>query len=183
MVQLKLTLKSKKPSNVYALNGKAYRLQPGQNTLNLEYDDYVSLAKALGIKPVDKDASQNKSSARPEPVKKVEDKPAEMKHDVPLQTSEPEPTNESKPEPEPITEQEHEQVPESNEEHEQESMVESEPDTEDSTDNADEDSNDAKGIDYESWSYTKLKAEYKRITGRNCKLKKAEVIQFLQEHN
>jgi hypothetical protein len=177
MVQLKLTLKSKKPSNVYALNGKAYRLQPGQNTLNLEYDDYVSLAKALGIKPVDKD------SARSELVKKVEDKPADVKQDVQLQASEPEPTNESEHGSEPITEQEHESVPESNEEHEQESMVESESDTEDSTDNADEDNNDAKGIDYESWSYTKLKAEYKRITGRNCKLKKAEVIQFLQEHN
>lgn len=178
MVQLKLTLKSKKPSNVYALNGKAYRLQPGQNTLNLEYDDYVSLAKALGIKPVDKDASQNKNSARQEPVKKVEDKLADIKQDAPLPASEPEPLPES--EPEPI----HEQAPGSEPEHIPES--ESEPDADDSnesTDNADEDNNDAKGIDYESWSYTKLKAEYKRITGRNCKLKKAEVIQFLQEHN
>lgn len=174
MVQLKLTLKSKKPSNVYALNGKAYRLQPGQNTLNLEYDDYVSLAKALGIKPVGKDVSQNKDSVRQEPAKKVDDKSADAKHDAPLQTSESEPIHESEPLSEPVPESELEHTPES------------EPDADDSdesTDHADEDNNDAKGIDYESWSYTKLKAEYKRITGRNCKLKKAEVIQFLQEHN
>ena len=170
MVQLKLTLKSKKPSNVYALNGKAYRLQPGQNTLNLEYDDYVSLAKALGIKPVDKDASQKKNSAKSEPAKKVEDKLADMKQDAPLPASEP--VHESEPitEPETVPESEPESVPDAD-------------DSNESADNADEDNNDAKGIDYESWSYTKLKAEYKRITGRNCKLKKAEVIQFLQEHN
>lgn len=38
-------------------------------------------------------------------------------------------------------------------------------------------------VDYTTWSYTKLKAEYKSITGNPCKLKKDEVIAFLQEHD
>ena len=41
---------------------------------------------------------------------------------------------------------------------------------------------DSKKSDYASMSYTKLKAEYKRITGKQCKLKKDELIKFLQEH-
>lgn len=37
-------------------------------------------------------------------------------------------------------------------------------------------------IDYTTWSFTKLKAEYRELTGKPCKLKKDEVISFLQEH-
>ena len=47
MVKLKLTLNSHKPSVVYSTNGKHYLLNPGRNTLNLSYEDYVALAKAL----------------------------------------------------------------------------------------------------------------------------------------
>jgi hypothetical protein len=35
---------------------------------------------------------------------------------------------------------------------------------------------------YSEMSYSQLKAEYKRITGKSCKLKKEEVIEFLREH-
>lgn len=34
---------------------------------------------------------------------------------------------------------------------------------------------------YSEMSYSQLKAEYKRITGKSCKLKKEEVIEFLRE--
>lgn len=138
MVKLKLTLKSKHSSTVYATNGKSYRLQPGSNTLNLEYEDYLALAKSLGIKPVEN--------------KKDEDKVPE-KEELKQETAK----EEAKPtEPEPVAE------PETAEEPVKE---------------------DAKEVDYSTWSYTKLKAEYKAITGKACKLKKDEVIAFLQEHN
>jgi hypothetical protein len=32
-------------------------------------------------------------------------------------------------------------------------------------------------------SYTELKAKYKEVTGKSCKLKKDEIIAFLQEHS
>ena len=72
MIQLKLKLNSKKPTTVYAANGKTYQLNPGSNVLNLEYEDYLSLAKALGIKPVD-----NKKQEEPENKENKEDNPSE----------------------------------------------------------------------------------------------------------
>lgn len=159
MVQLKLTLKSKKPSNVYALNGKSYRLQPGKNTLNLEYDDYVSLAKALGIKPVEKDAVPAKETKAP--------------------AKEPEIVEKQEPKQEPVTEEPVAEEP-----------VAEEPAAEAQADDHAEDTNEEpessghnKEIDYASWSYNQLKKEYKRVTGNTCRMKKADVIQFLQELN
>ena len=76
MIQLKLKLNSKKPTTVYAANGKTYQLNPGSNVLNLEYEDYLSLAKALGIKPVD-----NKKQEEPENKEKKEDNQAEVKEE------------------------------------------------------------------------------------------------------
>ena len=35
--------------------------------------------------------------------------------------------------------------------------------------------------DYSAWSLKQLKSEYKKITGENCKLKKDDIISFLQE--
>ena len=64
MVKLQLTLKSDKPNFVHALNGKSFKLQPGANTLILEYDDYVSLATALGIKPIDNEIKQDVECSR-----------------------------------------------------------------------------------------------------------------------
>ena len=37
------------------------------------------------------------------------------------------------------------------------------------------------GADYSAWSLKQLKSEYKKITGENCKLKKDDIISFLQE--
>ena len=116
MIQLKLKLNSKKPTTVYAANGKTYQLNPGSNVLNLEYEDYLSLAKALGIKPVD-----NKKQEEPENKEKKEDNPSEEQ-----------------------------------EEHENK-----------------EDQTEVKEEQEET--------ENKKITGENCKLKKDDIISFLQE--
>lgn len=162
MVQLTLTLKSNRPSTVYSYNGKSYRLQPGSNTLNLEYDDYLALAKALSIKPIAKEPVSNIN-------KEVKEEPAEAPT-VDELVKEPEPSediNDSKDEDiqlnesnsEATVEQAEEQVTESKDE-----VVE-------------------EAVDYSTWSYSKLKAEYKAITGNSCKLKKDEVIAFLQEHS
>ena len=118
MIQLKLKLNSKKPTTVYAANGKTYQLNPGSNVLNLEYEDYLSFAKALGIKPVD-----NKKQEEPENKEKKEDNPSEEQA-VDLVNA---------------------------------------------------------GADYSAWSLKQLKSEYKKITGENCKLKKDDIISFLQE--
>ena len=135
MIQLKLKLNSKKPTTVYAANGKTYQLNPGSNVLNLEYEDYLSLAKALGIKPVD-----NKKQEEPENKEKKEDNQAEEQEEL---------DNKEKKEDNPSEEQAVDLV------------------------NA--------VADYSAWSLKQLKSEYKKITGENCKLKKDDIISFLQE--
>lgn len=142
MVKLKLKLKYGRPSTIYTSNGKSYKLKPGSNTLELEYEDYLALAKSLGIKPVEnkKPDSSKEESNSAEP-KKAED---------------------------PVKEK----------------ATAEEPTKEDPTAEADKYRvEDKKEVDYTTWSYTKLKAEYKTITGKVCKLKRDEVIVFLQEHN
>jgi len=84
---------------------------------------------------------------------------------------------ESKPE-EPVTEEQTEPVVEQikSEEPVVEEPVESkpeEPPVEEQTASEDK---------YSEMSYSQLKTEYKRITGKSCKLKKEEVIEFLREH-
>ena len=144
MIQLKLKLNSKKPTTVYAANGKTYQLNPGSNVLNLEYEDYLSLAKALGIKPVD-----NKKQEEPE-----------NKEDQ----------TEVKREPENKKDQAEEQ-----EELENKEKKEDNPSEEQEVDLVND------GVDYSAWSLKQLKSEYKKITGENCKLKKDDIISFLQE--
>ena len=144
MIQLKLKLNSKKPTTVYAANGKTYQLNPGSNVLNLEYEDYLSLAKALGIKPVD-----NKKQEEPE---NKEDR-AEVKEE-----------SENK-----------EDKTEEQEELENKEKKEDNPSEEQEVDLVNG------GVDYSAWSLKQLKSEYKKITGENCKLKKDDIISFLQE--
>ena len=151
MIQLKLKLNSKKPTTVYAANGKTYQLNPGSNVLNLEYEDYLSLAKALGIKPVD-----NKKQEEPENKEKKEDNQAEVKEELE--------NKENK-----------EDKAEEQEELENKENKEDNPSEKQEVDlvNA--------GADYSAWSLKQLKSEYKKITGENCKLKKDDIISFLQE--
>ena len=161
MIQLKLKLNSKKPTTVYAANGKTYQLNPGSNVLNLEYEDYLSLAKALGIKPVD-----NKKQEEPENKEKKEDNPSEKQEE----TENKEDQAEVKKEPENKKDQAEEQEELENKEKEDNPSEEQEVDLVN------------EGVDYSAWSLKQLKSEYKKITGENCKLKKDDIISFLQEH-
>lgn len=163
MVQLTLNLKSNRPSTVYSYNGKSYKLQPGSNTLNLEYEDYLALAKALSIKPVANDTSKN---IKEDPIKEEQvEEPAKEEHKELVETPV---ADEVVKEPEPIKEE----ALESN------SLEEAVIEKKESSD----DDKEPEAIDYSTWSYTKLKAKYKSITGNSCKLKKDEVIAFLQEY-
>ena len=165
MIQLKLKLNSNKSTTVYAANGKTYQLNPGSNVINLEYEDYLSLAKALGIKPVD-----NKKQEEPENKEKKEDNPSEKQE---------EPENKENKEDNQAEEQEeHENKKDQAEEQEElenKEKKEDNPSEEQEVDLVNE------GVDYSAWSLKQLKSEYKKITGENCKLKKDDIISFLQE--
>ena len=161
MIQLKLKLNSKRPTTVYAANGKTYQLNPGSNVLNLEYEDYLSLAKALGIKPVD-----NKKQEETENKEKKEDNPSEKQEE----TENKEDQAEVKKEPENKKDQAEEQEALENKEKKEDS-----PSEEQEVDLVNE------GVDYSALSLKQLKSEYKKITGENCKLKKDDIVSFLQE--
>ena len=161
MIQLKLKLNSNKPTTVYAANGKTYQLNPGSNVLNLEYEDYLSLAKALGIKPVD-----NKKQEEPENKEDL----AEVKEET-----------ENK-EDNPAEEQEEQEEPENKEDKtEEQEELENKEKKEDNPHEEQEVDLVNGGVDYSAWSLKQLKSEYKKITGENYKLKKDDIISFLQE--
>ena len=187
MVKLQLTLKSDKPNFVHALNGKSFKLQPGANTLILEYDDYVSLATALGIKPIDNEIKQDVECSRDDHLDTHEQA---CTHDEALDEHTFETLDSSTETEQPIntdnadntdnvdnvdsTEQEIiENTDESSQGVEIEDSVES---------NTVEVETEAKKelIDYSSWPISRLKSKYKSVTGNVCKLKKDEIIEFLQ---
>lgn len=181
MVKLQLTLKSDKPNFVHALNGKSFKLQPGANTLILEYDDYVSLATALGIKPIDNEIKQDVECSCDDQLDTHEQACA---HDEALDEHTFETLDSSTETEQPIstdnvdnvdsTEQETiENTDESSQDAELEDNIES---------NTAEVETEAKKelIDYSSWPISRLKSKYKSVTGNVCKLKKDEIIEFLQ---
>lgn len=187
MVKLQLTLKSDKPNFVHALNGKSFKLQPGANTLILEYDDYVSLATALGIKPIDNEIKQDVECSRDDHQDAHEQA---CTHDDTLDEHTFETLDSSTETEQPInadnvdnvenndnvdsTEQETiENIDESSQDAEIEDSIES---------NTAEVETEAKKelIDYSSWPISRLKSKYKSVTGNACKLKKDEIIEFLQ---
>ena len=162
MSKVQLKLKSVCAITIKDANGKSYRLKSGQNVLDLEYEDYLALTKSLGIRP--KSNNDNKLK----PVHKVPDKVEDKKEDK-------------------VAASQDDSAPKSND---TSTVDESTP----SDDNHDEakadDTNDEQStpekdasIDYSTLTYNQLKAEYKSITGINCKLKKNEIIAFLQEHD
>ena len=182
MIQLKLKLNSNKPTTVYAANGKTYQLNPGSNVLNLEYEDYLSLAKALGIKPVD-----NKKQEEPENKEKKEDNQAEVKEESENKEDKAEEQeeldNKEKKEDNPSEEQEeldNKENKEDNPSEEQEELDNKEKKEDNTSEEQEVDLVNA-GADYSAWSLKQLKSEYKKITGENCKLKKDDIISFLQE--
>ena len=163
MIQLKLKLNSNKPTTVYAANGKTYQLNPGSNVLNLEYEDYLSLAKALGIKPVD-----NKKQEEPENKEKKEDNQSEEQEEL-------ENKEDNQAEVKEESENKEDNQAEVKEELDNKEKKEDNPSEEQAVDLANA------GADYSAWSLKQLKSEYKKITGENCKLKKDDIISFLQE--
>ena len=190
MVKLQLTLKSDKPNFVHALNGKSFKLQPGANTLILEYDDYVSLATALGIKPIDNEIKQDVECSRDDHLDTHEqacthdetlDKQAFETLDSSTETEQlinaenvDNVENDDKIDNADSTEQETiENTDESSQDAELEDSIES---------NTTEVETEAKKelIDYSSWPISRLKSKYKSVTGNVCKLKKDEIIEFLQ---
>lgn len=172
MIQLKLKLNSKKPTTVYATNGKSYLLNPGSNVLNLEYEDYLSLAKALCIKPVDNKKNEDKAPAKEDKKPEIEDAPKEetTKEEA---SAEPEKVEEPIKEKEASVEDIKTEEPTPKEEPAAESEATEEPVEEAKAEEVE---------DYSTWTLKQLKAKYKEITGESCKLKKDEVISFLQEH-
>ena len=161
MIQLKLKLNSNKSTTVYAANGKTYQLNPGSNVLNLEYEDYLSLAKALGIKPVD-----NKKQEEPENKEKKEDNPSEKQEEIENKEDQAEVKKASENKDNQAEEQEE---PENKEKKEDNTSEEQGVDLVNEV------------ADYSAWSLKQLKSEYKKVTGENCKLKKDDIISFLQE--
>lgn len=178
MIQLKLKLNSKKPTSVYAVNGKSYLLNPGSNVLNLEYEDYLSLAKALGIKPVDNKKNEDKTQCKEDKKPKTEDTQKEEAQAEPEKIEEPA-KEEAQAELEKVEEPADKSVEDAKTEEpapKGEQVVENE--------NNEEPVEEAKTeeVDYSTWTLKQLKAKYKEITGESCKLKKDAVISFLQEH-
>lgn len=153
MAKINFKLKAMRSVTVRALNGKLYNLKSGVNSFELEYNDYAALLKALGMKP--KPEKKDVKQAKVSESKELKDNESIVAEEPVSDTSTARP-DETSPD-----------------EHVDESEV--------STDEQ-EAKEDSKEVDYDSMSYTKLKAEYKRITGKQCKLKKDELIKFLQEH-
>ena len=187
MVKLQLTLKSDKPNFVHALNGKSFKLQPGANTLILEYDDYVSLATALGIKPIDNEIKQDVECSRDDHLDAHEQA---CTHDETLDEHAFETLDSSTESEQPInadntdnadnddkTDSAEQEIIENTDESSQDAELEDSIES-----NTTEVETEAKKelIDYSSWPISRLKSKYKSVTGNACKLKKDEIIEFLQ---
>lgn len=175
MAKINFKLKAMRSVTVRALNGKLYNLKSGVNSFELEYNDYATLLKALGMqpKPEKKDIKQIKVSDSQE---LKDEEPVNDTHITqPDETSLDEHDDGSEVSEDEQEVKEDESLDEST--NELETSHESE-----TLDNEQDVKEDSKEDSYASMSYTKLKAEYKRITGKQCKLKKDELIKFLQEH-
>ena len=168
MAKINFKLKAMHSVTVRALNGKLYNLKSGVNSFELEYNDYAALLKALGMKP--KPEKKDVKQAKASDFKELKDE--ELANDTSTAQSDETSVDERTDEQEV---QEYESLDESTDELETSHVSET-------LCNEQEVKEDNKEADYASISYTKLKAEYKRITGKQCKLKKDELIKFLQEH-
>lgn len=177
MSKIKFNLKSVCSITIKDANGKAYRLKQGTNTLELDTDDYLALTKSLGLKPT---LLRNKQHT-PKQVAKPAAKTNDMQDQQPKQAAQVDnaPSLESD-----KVEETVESVSESNTESTDEAKEQDHAELADDTKELIDDTahTDAAHIDYSTWSYNELKAEYKNITGNNCRLKKGEIIAFLQEH-
>lgn len=176
MVKLQLTLKSDKPNFVHALNGKSFKLQPGANTLILDYDDYVSLADALGIKPIENETKSMQEHVNDECSDTLGTTDELVSEDVQsIDDESPEQTDT-------VDDTALESIEQETIESTETSEIGSES-TDDTESNTEEVEVEVKNesVDYSSWSLNRLKSKYKSVTGKTCKLKKDEIIEFLQD--
>ena len=176
MAKINFKLKAIRSVTVRALNGKLYNLKSGVNSFELEYKDYAALLKALGIKPKPEKKSIKQTEVSDSKELKDNESITDEKPVNDTSTTHSDETSSDEHDDESEV-QEDESLDESTDESLDESADES-----DTLCNEQEVQEDSKEVDYASVSYTKLKAEYKRITGKQCKLKKDELIKFLQEH-
>ena len=175
MAKINFKLNAIRSVTVRALNGKLYNLNSGVNSFELEYNDYAALLKALGMqpKPEKKDVKQTKVSDSKE--LKDEDSVNDTSITQSDETSLDEHDDDSEVSEDDKEVKEDESLDESTDE------LETSQESETLCNELDV-KEDGKEADYASMSYTKLKAEYKRITGKQCKLKKDELVKFLQGH-
>lgn len=160
MAKIKIKLNSKRSTTIRATDGAYYKLRAGENIIELEPDAYAALMSALGLKP------NNKKQPDPKPVEEppaVEQPKEQCEADnkqfaVDEQIAEPHIE-------EHIAEQD--VAPELN-------SASDESDNADDNDMADQ---------FSQMSYSQLKAAYKEITGKNSKLKRKELVNFLREHH
>ena len=172
------------------MNAKSFKLQPGANTLILEYDDYVSLATALGIKPIDNEIKQDvecscddhldtheqactHDEALDEHVLETVDSSTETEQHIDVDNVDNVDNVENNDNTDSTEQNTIENTDESSQDAELEDSIES---------NTAEVETEAKKelIDYSSWPISRLKSKYKSVTGNACKLKKDEIIEFLQ---
>lgn len=160
MAKIKIKLNSKRSTTIRATDGAYYKLRAGENIIELEPSAYSALMSALGLKP------NNKKQPDPKPV---EEPPAIEQPKEQCEADKKQPAVD-------------EQIAEPHiEEHIAEQDVAPELNSaSDELDNADDSglSNDP----FSQMSYSQLKAAYKEITGKNSKLKRKELVNFLREH-
>ena len=172
MAKINFKLKAMRSVTVRALNGKLYNLKSGVNSFELEYNDYAALLKALGMKP--KPEKKDVKQAKVSESKELKDNESIVAEE-PISDTSTVKSDETSPD-------EHADASEVSTDEQEDGQEDESLDESEVSEDEQEVKEDSKEVDYDSMSYTKLKAEYKRITGKQCKLKKDELIKFLQEH-
>ena len=199
MTKVKISLRSVHNTEVKLSTGTVVKLAAGKNVVELDQEDYEALVKKLGYKipqkPVEEPKVENcpkinkhiieefterlKNKNKSKTTENTEDKPTENVEDTQVENVAP--TQAETVEDKPV---ENTESTETNSTESSEVTQVEDTQTEEVEDKSAENVEDTKKeLDYTSMSYNELKAEYKRVTGQTCKLKKAEIIQFLQEHD
>lgn len=172
MAKIKIKLNSKRSTTIRATDGASYKLRAGENIIELEPKAYSALMSALGLKP------NNKKQTDPKSVDEHEQPKEQYETDNKQAVEEPKPIVEQCVEvkaAEPVIDCKEQTINEAAESCEQ-------PVDDVAEELGNDDNNDV--LDqFSQMSYSKLKAAYKEITGKNSKLKRNELINFLREHH
>jgi hypothetical protein len=170
MAKIKIKLNSKRSTTIRAADGAYYKLRAGENIIELEQDAYSALISALGLKP------NNKKQKDPKPVAEPAVEPQAV--DLPKEQSAIERVEEPAAEQPTVEEQ-----PVCTDAYESCKQIADDVVSESDNTNDDDDTDDDADDQFSQMPYSKLKAAYKEITGKNSKLKRNELINFLREHH